>query len=293
MSRFFITAGAGLLGSNWARIKSQTSEVIVNTHRRKIDLPECTISNINLLNIDDIRIFLLKKNPDYVINTVALASVEECEIDPNRANIANVDVAKNLAIVCNQLSIKLVHISTDHLYSDSAPWSVETKKLSPCNNYGYTKMLSEIEVLRSCPDAIVVRTNFYGRGTCCRKSFSDIIIEIIQNQKKIQLFNDVFYTPIAIDSLIRLIDRLLEINFSGVINVAGLERLSKYEFGVRLAHFFGLNSDLIEPISILQRHDLVVRPREMSLSTDLLQSVTGCKPPNIMEDFGIISPYYC
>jgi dTDP-4-dehydrorhamnose reductase len=291
MNRLFISGGAGLLGSNWAIIKSHVSEVIVNLHRRQFDFPNLHSSNVNLMNIDDIKSFFIKNRPNQVVNTVALTSIEVCEEDPDLAYRTNVVVAKNLAIVCDLLKIKFIHISTDNLYSDGVPWSDEAKKMSPCNKYGYTKMLSEFEVMNCCPDAIVVRTNFYGKGANDKKSFSDLIIESVRSQKKIQLFNDVFYTPITMNSLIELVDALIQVNFTGVINVAGRERLSKYDFGVRLSAFLGLDERFIESVSISQRSDLVARPREMSLSTDLLQGTIGRKPPSINEDFQIMSAY--
>ena len=53
---------------------------------------------------------------------------------------------------------------------------------------------------------------------------------------------------------------------SGIINVVGSERITKFDFGVKLASVFGLDSQLIKPIKFNLMSQLIDRPRDMSLS---------------------------
>ena len=55
-----------------------------------------------------------------------------------------------------------------------------------------------------------------------------------------RLFEDVFYTPVMAESLVRGVHDLLDAGAAGVFNVVSAERISKYEFGCRLAERFGL-----------------------------------------------------
>jgi dTDP-4-dehydrorhamnose reductase len=57
----------------------------------------------------------------------------------------------------------------------------------------------------------------------------------------------------------------LECNASGIFNLVGDHRISKHEFGVRLAHAFGLDTGLIRPARLADARGLVPRPLDMSL----------------------------
>ena len=73
--------------------------------------------------------------PDVVIHTVGLTSVEGCEADPGPAHRLNVESAHYVAKVANTLGVRLVHISTDHLYDGASPWQSEEDTPCPLNTY--------------------------------------------------------------------------------------------------------------------------------------------------------------
>jgi dTDP-4-dehydrorhamnose reductase len=114
--------------------------------------------------------------PDVVIHTVGLTSVDGCEADPSLAYRLNVEAANYTARSARALGAKLVHISTDHLFNGTEPWRREEDAPYPLNMYATTKLQAEEVVLQACPDALVIRTNFFGWGTSIRASFSDWII---------------------------------------------------------------------------------------------------------------------
>jgi dTDP-4-dehydrorhamnose reductase len=68
-------------------------------------------------------------------------------------------------------------------------------------------------------DSLVVRTNFYGWGTSYRRSFSDLILEHLTKREGIVLFDNVYYTPILIQSLAEAVHELIDIQAKGIINV--------------------------------------------------------------------------
>ena len=94
----------------------------------------------------------------------------------------------------------------------------------------------------------------------------------LNNKKKLKLFKDVFYTPVSIKELSRIISRLIKLDLSGVFNIASNQRLSKYDFGILVAKKFKLNVDLITPIYF---HDvnLTQRPLDMSLSNSKIKNL--------------------
>src|SRR5262249_14757224 len=139
---------------------------------------------------------------------------------------------------------------------------------NPINVYARTKLEAEQIVQRTYPDALIVRTNFIGWGSSVRTSFTDWILTSLDRGTGLRMFTDVFITPILINDLLECIVQLLQINVSGVLNVAGSERVSKYEVGVRTARYFGYSPERIHPISVEEFPFAAPRPRDMSLATD-------------------------
>ena len=125
-----------------------------------------------------------------------------------------------------------------------------------------------------CPNSLIIRTNFFWWGPVYRKSFSDWIIESLCKNIKINLFKNVFYTPITIPYLIDLIELLVNLDSNGIFNICSNERISKYEFGNLIAKKFELDISLIEPTNI-SFENLIIRPLDMSLSNKKLKKEIG------------------
>jgi dTDP-4-dehydrorhamnose reductase len=182
------------------------------------------------------------------------------------------------------LKIPLVHISTDHLFPGTDALADEDFPISPVNIYGRTKAEAELRVLKENPDTLVIRTNFYGWGTSYRQSLSDFIIRALRAGQKVELFDDVFYTPILVETLAQATHDLMTLNAKGVFNVVGSQRLSKFDFGLRLAKEFGLDQCLIKATQITKKQSLIKRPLDMSLTNKKAVGFLG-------RDFGTINDH--
>ena len=86
------------------------------------------------------------------------------------------------------MNIQHVHISTDHLSNGNLSMTGEYDIPNPLNNYALTKYKAEKIVLSINPQALVIRTNFFGWGPPWRKSFSDTIIFHLRQQLDIFLY---------------------------------------------------------------------------------------------------------
>lgn len=273
--KILITGGSGLLGVNCAIYLRNNHLITLGLHKRIIEIEGVTSSVINmqdgfLLNktIDDVE-------PNIVIHAAGLTNVDKCEENKKAAYKYNVNLTQNLVELCKLKNITFVHISTDHLFSGDNQYYAESSRLEPLNVYGETKAEAEQIVQDIFPESLIIRTNFFGWGPVYRSSFSDVIIDNLQNGKKINLFQDVFYTPISIVSLVDTIMKLIASNQRGVFNVVGDDRVSKYDFGLKIAEYFNLDSRLINAGFLCEQKDLVQRPSDMSLSNKKVSEVLG------------------
>lgn len=270
--KILLTGGSGLLALNWAMQAREKFDVVLGTHQKDISIPGVQSCRIHMETPREFSADLSRIRPDLVIHCAGLANVEVCEADPAFAHHVNVDLSVNVANSCKEQGSRLVYISTDHLFSGRQPMVTEEEKPDPVNVYGKTKWEGEQRILAISDQHLAIRTNFYGWGPSYRQSFSDMIIHSIRNGKEVKLFDDFFYTPILIEELAQSVMDLTAMGATGIFNVSGDERISKHQFGEWLVQQFVLDSSLIKVSRFSERHDLVQRPSDLSLSNQKLVS---------------------
>lgn len=221
---------------------------------------------VDLTNLNGLFRASEKVKPDLVVHTAALTDVELCEREPALAHHVNAELAKNVASACNCLGIKLVHISTDHLFDGGKAFCTEVDAVCPVNVYGRTKALAEEFVMDACKEALIIRTNFYGWGSSYRSSFTDRIYKSLSARKETKLPEYVHFTPIIVDELVSAVHSLISYGESGIFNVTGRDRISKYQFGKYFSSVFNFDADLVVPSQNSVRELKVARPMDMSLS---------------------------
>lgn len=222
--------------------------------------------------------------PDCVINTVALTDMEKCEEQPDLAHRLNVATAQNLAKAIEGEPIRLIHISTDQFFNDNDSLHTENCLTSPPNEYGRTKLKAEQVCLNLHRDTTVIRTNFYGwSGKFHKQTFGEWVYGSLKERQPINLFTNYFFTPIEISHLASALERVIRSDFTGLLNVAGPERCSKYEFGLVLADVFGLDPSPIRPAEMVPGTFKARRPYDISLSVEKFTKLFQIKLPNLRK----------
>jgi dTDP-4-dehydrorhamnose reductase len=268
-----LTGGSGLLSVNWFYSKNNEYIVYLGLNERKIHLDNCEVIFLDFFSEESLMKQIDSLNPSIIIHTAGLTSVEKCENNPELAFHINVEISSMVANVTKRLGIRLVHISTDHLFEGNVSMLTEEAPRKAINIYGKTKALAESKIEEINPEALIIRTNFYAWGPSYRKSFSDYIIESLRNKKFISLFDDVYYTPILAENLINTVHELLKKNEKGIFNIVSDDRISKYDFGLLIAEEFGLDKSYIERCSLQSKSNLVRRPYDMSLSNQKIKEL--------------------
>jgi dTDP-4-dehydrorhamnose reductase len=101
-----------------------------------------------------------------------------------------------------------------------------------------------------------------------------MVINNLRQKKSIYLFDDHFITPILATELAKAIHRLVSLGGSGIFNVVGSQRISKADFGLKIARQFCLDISFIQTgkftTSLPAR-----RPKDMSLSNSKFCNLPG------------------
>ncbi|GJQ56093.1 MAG: NAD(P)-dependent oxidoreductase [Rhodocyclaceae bacterium] len=286
--RLLITGGSGLLALNWACAMRATWQVVLGTHRYPVRLDGIESRPLDLEDAARLEGRLAELAPDVVVHAAALTSVEQCEDDPALARHVNAELARNVASVTAARGMYLVHISTDHLFAGDRSHYCEDDAPAPLNEYARSKLLGEEWVRQFHPQALVLRTNFYGWGHARRQSFSDWVLQSLRGGREVTMFDDVHFTPLLADALAVATHRLLDLSAVGLYHLAGDERISKYDFGIRLARAFGLPETLIRRGSVAEAGLQANRPRDMSLDSGRARALLGAGTDGLDEHFQVL-----
>ena len=105
--------------------------------------------------------YIRRHQPDTVINCAAFTNVDGCETARDAAFKVNAIGPRNLALACEKVNARLIHISTDYVFPGTANGGValdECAVPAPISAYGQTKLLGEQYVERFCRRHFIVRT---------------------------------------------------------------------------------------------------------------------------------------
>lgn len=275
-----IFGGSGLLGSSLIHFYQHKGiKFMAPSH-------ECSYpTNVDITRKDALFRFLDKSKPKFIINLVALTSVDDCEANKELAYLLNVRAVKNIAdwIRSDGMNSHLVHISSDQVYSGHGPHNELNP--APLNYYGKTKLLSEAAALRV--DATVLRTNFFGHSlNPKRKSFSDWIIDSLYSCSKINVFDDILFSPLMVDTLLDLIDMVAVSRIEGVFNLGSKDGMSKADFAFKLADLMELPTVNLNRVNSknLESSGRVIRPSDMRMNSIRFEETFRVELPSLNEE---------
>jgi dTDP-4-dehydrorhamnose reductase len=167
---------------------------------------------------------LATKPPEVAINAAAFTQVDRCEREPEAAERGNAVVPAVLAEACEKRGIRLVHVSTDYVFSgDSSVAYREQDEPKPRSVYGRTKLAGEGRVLVTSSNALIVRTSWlFGRG----RNFIAAILAQAREQRAgnasgpLRVVDDQYGRPTYAHDLAEAIVYLVERGARGLYHVA-------------------------------------------------------------------------
>ena len=275
MDRLLILGGRGLLG-NYFCTQQKPSRLIFYTHGSNLWNGKQFVP-IDINDYESLLQSINKLETNYIINCIGYTNIELCEKHKDIASTLNSVLPENLAKISAKLNVNYIQISTDQLFNGRSPYKSEVDQVTPLNYYAASKRNGEIRALSKNQNSLILRTNFYGKSTSNKKSFSDIIIESILTKKVIRLFTDVYFTPISMKQLLKYIYLLTNNKAHGIYNLSSDKRLSKLDFGYMICDHYKLDKRFILSGSLAKRNDLVIRPLDMSLSNRKLKNKLNLK----------------
>jgi len=229
--------------------------------------------------------------PDVIINLAAMTNVDACEDDLVLAWSLNVDLPKHLAELSSTFDAKFIHISTDYIFDGhDGPYN-EHDICNPISQYGKTKLLGEFEALKHKNTAILRTNVVYGYSEQGKSDFVTWVIDKGTNNESFNIVDDQYSNPTFTDDIARAINRVIEKDFTGILNVGGYDYCSRIDFTKTICDVFGLDKNLITPISTQSLNQKAPRPLKGGLKIDKLIHQLNINPLGIREGLERLKGY--
>ncbi|MBD3277860.1 MAG: sugar nucleotide-binding protein [Candidatus Aegiribacteria sp.] len=178
-----------------------------------------------------------------VVNCAAVSSPAICRYHPMEAWQLNLLWPLHLSRLCRRMTVKLVHFSSDLVYSGANPPYTETSPAVPLSYYGWTKLIADELVLRECPEALVIRTSVIcGAVPSHRSTFSEEILS--GTIRKVFVNNWRNHTPG--EWLSGLVPNLLADGEKGLVTASGRYSLSRSAYAEALLRKHGESAEQLE-----------------------------------------------
>ena len=283
--RALITGIGGFLGSNLAvHLQQHGWTVWGSYHGKASGLKGVEERHLDICLPEAVRALVAEAAPDAVFHLAAVADPDACAADVPATRQINVQAAKQVAQAAAAAGAKLVFTSSDQVCDGSRALADESAPLAPPGVYGASKRDAEAAVLEAAGiNALVLRlalTYGWGRGGARGRNFAEKWLRTFLTGGRQMAFTDQWRTPIYAEDACEGLRLGAELDWSGVLNLAGPERLTRYDFGVRLAREFGFPEGAVQAASAKDVVFKDARPPDSSLSIARLRAL-GLTPRGV------------
>ncbi|WP_189545063.1 SDR family oxidoreductase [Streptomyces gelaticus] len=144
-----------------------------------------------------------------------------------------------LAMVAARYGTRMVHVSSDAVFSGARVHYDESCLPDPVTPYGAAKAAAETGVLAVHPTAVVARTSLIiGHG----RSTHERIVHRLASGGDGALFTDDIRCPVHVADLAAALLELAWMDVAGIHHLAGADALSRHELGILIARRDGLDA---------------------------------------------------
>ena len=275
--RIFITGIKGQLGTTLDKYLSSYFNVLNN---------QGDLKNIDISDKSELKYIFKELSPDYIINCAALTNVDFCEQNKSNSYEVNVNGIKNI-ISCITNDTKIIHISTDYVFSGNRNIYNESDIPNPLSYYGKNKLESENILRSSNRNYLIIRPSVIFGNT--GNNFYVWVRDSLKNNKDISVVTDQISNPTWSWSLSEAIYKCILSNISGLFHYGGEEIISRYDFAVKIAKVHGFNTDRIIPIKTSDLNQQAKRPLYSALDNSKIKKIIDVEHPSLDYILKIIS----
>lgn len=270
--KVLVLGASGMLGSAMIRELSRDNQLQVwGSLRSDADktafssqIAEHLISGVDVLNEDHLAELFKRVSPQVVINCIGLVKqVKESE-DEQKAMAINALLPHQLAKLCEQYGARLIHFSTDCVFSGARGSYRETDLPDAQDLYGRSKFLGEV----TQANALTLRTSIIGHELHGNQG---LLEWFLSQESTCKGFTKAIFSGLPTPVLASLVHQILaKPDLKGIYHVSS-EPISKYNLLKAIATQYG------KEIEIVPSEELVI---DRSLDSERFSKQTGWVAPS-------------
>jgi dTDP-4-dehydrorhamnose reductase len=235
--------------------------------------------DLNIARAPNVLSAITNLKPSVIVNCAAWTDVDGAEDKEDEAYRVNADGAENVATAAKRCGAKLIHVSTDYVFSgeSQSPWQV-ADEMNPQSAYGRTKAHGECRVLETyLENSLIVRTAWL--YSPWRKNFAKTMTNLaIKGESEVKVVNDQVGQPTSATDLARkLVELGLSTSPAGVYHGTNSGQATWFDFAQEIFKLTGADVSRVLPVSSGEFPLSVKRPSFSVLSHDAWAN-TSIKP---------------
>ena len=207
---------------------------------------------------------LEQARPQAVVNAAAFTDVDACETQQELAFRVNAEGPRNLAAICADMDIPLMHISTDYVFDGEKeePYAEEDEP-RPLSVYGRSKLAGEQQVQKHLARSWIVRV--CGVFGPYRKNFVSLVVDMGRKKQPLKIVRDQLLAPTYTFDAAAGIREILRRGPFGIYHLTNQGFTSRVEFTQVILRQAGFEDTPVIPISAAEVNRPARRPRNSQL----------------------------
>lgn len=271
MKKVLVLGGAGMLGHKMLQVASERFDVYA-TFRSNVDAyvalglisRERAVTGVDAMQFETVERAIAEVRPDFVLNCIGIVKQLAEGHDPILSISVNSLFPHRVAAVCKAIGARVIHVSTDCVFSGRKGMYREGDPPDAEDLYGRSKLLGEV----AGENALTLRTSIIGREV---RSTTGLVEWFLSNAGgTVNGFSEAIYSGLTTLALANLICELMERDepLHGLYQVSA-EPINKYDLLVLLNDAFGAN------VMIRRSTELRI---DRSLDSTRFREVAGWQP---------------
>jgi dTDP-4-dehydrorhamnose reductase len=281
MKSLLLIGANGLLGTSLQKTLSKQFDVKTLTRKSNTSMYQVDMSSSH-----DCTGLLKRVQPDIIVNLAALTDVELCERNIELAYRVNTKITENIGeYTRDNKDVFLIHISTDQVYDANNSYEND---IVIRNVYALTKYCGEKGL--PAANSMILRTNFFGKSRSIKsEGLCDFMHKLARQGDEITLYNNVYFSPVSIDTLCNIICLCATRQIPGVFNIGSNSGMSKGDFLMYFLKASGLKNFKYKYVPVESGKNKTQRPKDMRMNVKRFETTFDYKLPELISEIESVS----
>ena len=243
------------------------------------------VDSLDITDKDELIDFVTGNDIRYIINCAAYTAVDKAEDDAELCEKINAAAVKNLGLAAAEAGAGIIHVSTDYVFDGTScrPYT-EDMPTKPCSVYGKTKLKGEKNLLKACPNAIIIRTAWL--YSPFGNNFVKTMIKLGSERESLNVIFDQVGTPTyaedLADAILKAMDQTIDTDHDkgGVYHFSNEGVCSWYDFTIKIHEIAGINTCKVNPIETKDYPTKAERPHYSVLNKTKIKQAFNITIPH-------------